>query len=232
MKIAVFSDIHGNFEALESIYNDIKKQNVDEIIFLGDAIGLGPQPVKCLDFIMNHPDIHMVLGNHEERQMKEYKIDFYEEGNRHHLWVHKQLKKEHLDFIDNLPIYIERIINGKRIIFAHFFLKSLKHNNLYYPFETIEDKELLKNIKEDMKWDFIFVGHHHYFYEYKDLGILDVSTSGCVYDNKTHYYIVNIDKDVTYEKIVIEYDRDSFEKSFKDYDNEHNLAMRFFGIKM
>ena len=42
MKVAVFSDIHGNYEALTSIYDDIKKNNIDEIIFLGDVIGLGP----------------------------------------------------------------------------------------------------------------------------------------------------------------------------------------------
>ena len=41
-------------------------------------------------------------------------------------------------------------------------------------------------IKDKVKWDYIFVGHHHYFYDYKDLGVVDVGTSGCVYDNKTH----------------------------------------------
>ncbi len=235
MKIAVFSDIHGNYEALESIYNDCKKNNIDEIIFLGDAIGLGPQPIKCLDFIMDH-DITMVLGNHEERQMKESNVDYHAVGNGHHLWVHKQMKKKHIDFISKLPIYIEREYNGKKFIFAHFFLKSMKHNNLYYPVEIINDKEELKKIKDKMKWDYIFVGHHHYFYEYKDLGVVDVGPSGCVYDNKTHYYIINIDKDITYEKKIIEYDRKSFEKSFKEvlntYDNEHNLSMRFFGVKL
>ena len=74
MKIAIFADIHGNYEALTSIYNDIIKQNVDEIIFLGDAIGIGPQPIKCLEFIMNH-NITMVLGNHEERQMRESNVN-------------------------------------------------------------------------------------------------------------------------------------------------------------
>jgi len=230
MKIAVFSDIHGNYEALESIYNDIKKNNVDEIIFLGDAIGIGPQPIKCLEFIMNHSDITMLLGNHEERQMKESNVDFYKEGNRHHLWVHKQITKSHLDFINKLPIYLEKEYYGKKFYFSHFFLKSMKHNNLYYPFETIEDYELLKKLKEKINCDYIFVGHHHINYEYPDLGIIDVGTSGCVYDNKTSYYLVNINDNITYEKKIITYDRKSFEKSFINFDNEHNLSYRFFGI--
>ena len=232
MKVAVFSDIHGNYEALESIYNDIKKQNIDDIIFLGDAIGIGPQPIKCLEFIMNHSDITMLLGNHEERQMKESNVDYYAYGNRHHLWVHKQIKKEHLDFINNLPIYLEKEYNGKKIYFSHFFLKSLKNNNLFYPFETIDNKEEIKRIKDNLNCDYMLVGHHHFIYDYKDIGVLDVGTSGCVYDDNTHYYIINIDKDITCEKRIIKYDRESFEKSFKGFDNEHNLAMRFFGIEL
>lgn len=41
MKIAIISDIHGNLEALEAIINDIRNSNIDEIICLGDTIGLG-----------------------------------------------------------------------------------------------------------------------------------------------------------------------------------------------
>ena len=54
MKIAVFSDVHGNYEALKSIIEDIKINNYDEIICLGDVVGLGPNPKECLDLIRNN----------------------------------------------------------------------------------------------------------------------------------------------------------------------------------
>ena len=44
MRIAFISDIHGNFTALQAVLNDIKLQNIDEIICLGDTVSLGPQP--------------------------------------------------------------------------------------------------------------------------------------------------------------------------------------------
>ena len=231
MKIAIFADIHGNYEALTSIYDSIKKDHVDEIIYLGDVIGIGPQPIKCLDFIMNHPDIKMVLGNHEERQLKECNFDFYAEGNRHHLWVHERLNETHMDYINNLPIFIEREVNNKKLFFGHFFLKSLKHNDLFYPIEVMDDKELTKKIRSKFDYDYMFMGHNHVNYDYSDLSVLDVGTSGCVYDDKTSYYIVNIDNDIKLEKKIITFDRESFEKSFIDFDNEHNLAYRFFGVK-
>ena len=232
MKLAVFSDIHGNLEALESIYNDIKKQNVDEIIYLGDAIGLGPQFKECLEFIMNHPDIKMVLGNHEERQ-KIYTEDYFKlDGHVHHQWIHNRLNKEHLDFINNLPIYIEREYNGKKIFFSHFFLKSMKPGNLYYPVEIMDDKNELIRIINNLNYDYYFIGHNHINYEYPDLHILDVGTSGCVYDNKTSYYIVNVLDEITYEKIIIEFDREKFNKSFEGFINVFDIPYRFFGIKM
>ena len=64
MKIAVFSDIHANLQALEAIIEDIKKQNVDRIICLGDIISKGPNPKECLDLIIEN-NIEMLPGNLE-----------------------------------------------------------------------------------------------------------------------------------------------------------------------
>ena len=33
-------------------------------------------------------------------------------------------------------------------------------------------------------------------------------------------------------KKTIKFDRDSFVNSFKDFDNEHNIAKRFFGVEL
>lgn len=39
MKIGVISDIHGNIDALDAVLKEIKKENIDKIICLGDFIG-------------------------------------------------------------------------------------------------------------------------------------------------------------------------------------------------
>ena len=64
MKVAVFSDIHGNYQALDAILNDVKKQNIDKTIFLGDSISLGPSPYECIDRLMKE-NITFINGNHE-----------------------------------------------------------------------------------------------------------------------------------------------------------------------
>lgn len=63
-RIALITDIHGNLEGLEAILEDIKKQDVDDIICLGDTIDIGPNSKECIDMLIDN-DIKMILGNHE-----------------------------------------------------------------------------------------------------------------------------------------------------------------------
>ncbi len=49
MRIAVISDIHGNFVALEAILKDISHQFVDQMVCLGDAVQGGPQPAQVVN---------------------------------------------------------------------------------------------------------------------------------------------------------------------------------------
>ena len=41
MRYAFISDIHANLEALESVFDDIDKQEIDEVVCLGDIVGYG-----------------------------------------------------------------------------------------------------------------------------------------------------------------------------------------------
>jgi predicted phosphodiesterase len=63
-KIAVFSDVHGNIEALKAIYLDILLEGISEVYHLGDAIAIGPEPKATLDFIIDK-EIISLKGNHE-----------------------------------------------------------------------------------------------------------------------------------------------------------------------
>ncbi|MCA9955058.1 MAG: metallophosphoesterase family protein, partial [Anaerolineales bacterium] len=64
MRIALISDIHGNFVSLQAVIADIERQNVNEIIFLGDAATLGPQPHEVLQ-LLRQLGCPCIIGNHE-----------------------------------------------------------------------------------------------------------------------------------------------------------------------
>lgn len=66
MKIAVFSDVHGNLSALQAVYDSIRQQSdIDEVIFAGDLCVFGPRPQACVQFIRDL-GIRSVVGNTDE----------------------------------------------------------------------------------------------------------------------------------------------------------------------
>src|SRR5262245_32177831 len=62
MRIAVISDMHGNDLAFEAVEADIKKQGVDQMVCLGDAVQGGSQPAEIVQRLrrLNCP---VVMGN-------------------------------------------------------------------------------------------------------------------------------------------------------------------------
>ena len=64
MKLAVFSDVHGNLEALSAVMRDIESRKIEKLFFLGDAVGYGADPNKCVEIIDAMCEIKL-LGNHD-----------------------------------------------------------------------------------------------------------------------------------------------------------------------
>lgn len=62
--IAIISDIHGNLEGLEAVLAEIDRRGVDEIVCLGDVLGYGPNPMECIDLVMERCRTTL-MGNHD-----------------------------------------------------------------------------------------------------------------------------------------------------------------------
>ncbi|MBI5076937.1 metallophosphoesterase family protein [Candidatus Falkowbacteria bacterium] len=70
MRVAIIFDIHSNFQALEAVAKDIKKQSPDYVYCLGDIVGYGPQPRECVDWVRAKNVNVCVLGNHDGRAVR------------------------------------------------------------------------------------------------------------------------------------------------------------------
>lgn len=65
MRLAVFSDIHGNILALNEVLADLMKQGCDAVYCLGDLVGYGPRPNEVIETIISS-GIPTVMGNYDE----------------------------------------------------------------------------------------------------------------------------------------------------------------------
>ena len=232
-KIAIISDIHGNKEALLSIINDIKSLSIDEVICLGDIIGIGPNPSECLDLIINN-NIKTVLGNHELYFLKGTDIDNnLEEGEiNHQNWIKSQITDRQKQYLENCDLTIKKNFNSKSILFEHFLIDNDSINRYpFYDLSIIKDNSI-KDILDVLDYDFIFIGHEHNEFII-DNKLYDVGSSGCRKDNKTRYTIFDTDSFEVKTKIV-EYDRGRFEQDLlvNDYPDRKLIAKWFFGIEL
>ncbi len=235
MRIAVFSDIHSNYEALDAVIYDINKNNYDKVYFLGDVLSKGPNPKECLELVMNN-NINMILGNHELYFLRGVDIDenISEIEKEHQSWIRSNLDDTHRNYLLNCNLEINEEFEGVKVSFKHFFQKD---SNLDYPFYSIDilSTSEINDIIEKEESDLIFIGHEHRVFEmnYNNKKVFDVGSSGCTADNKTHYFIVNInDGKYNIEKKELLYNRDKFEKVFleSDYPEKELIGGIFFGL--
>jgi len=65
-RIALISDVHGNLPALEAVLRDAHSFDVEEIYFLGDVVGYGPQPAECMELLLRECGMdNMIMGNQD-----------------------------------------------------------------------------------------------------------------------------------------------------------------------
>ncbi len=63
-KLAILADIHGNLPALEAVWDDLSRFDVDHVIVAGDVINMGPFSREVLDYLANRT-CAIIRGNHE-----------------------------------------------------------------------------------------------------------------------------------------------------------------------
>lgn len=200
MKIAVFSDVHGNLSALERVLKEIKEENADLVVFLGDVFQRGESAIECLDLLMSN-DVVYIKGNCELYMEKgvdidpdvEYLRDYYDD-------TRSKLTDEQIEYIKTLPFFHEIDVNGKKIRFSHFLFSNLEDT---YPFLQLSD---MKNgvfdraceSEEIKKYDLVVIGHSHTIFEKGNVVsvsatglegasylVIDVTESGISYEYKT-----------------------------------------------
>jgi len=64
MRVAVISDIHANYHALEAVLAEVTAEHPDEIWCLGDVVGYGPDPNRCCRLVAGHATL-CLAGNHD-----------------------------------------------------------------------------------------------------------------------------------------------------------------------
>ena len=154
MRYAVFTDIHANLEALEAVLDKIdeiaREKPTDEIWFLGDLVGYGPNPNECITILRKRTDV-IIAGNHDWAAVGKIDLEDFSAAARISAeWTAKQLTEEHHTFLTNLP---ERLEIDEC---------TLVHGSPYGPlWEYLTSEVLAERSFQYFNTRYCFVGHTH-----------------------------------------------------------------------
>ena len=68
----VMSDIHGEYELFVKLLEKISFSDEDELYICGDIIEKGKDSVKLAKLVFSMPNVHVIMGNHEDSFIKHY----------------------------------------------------------------------------------------------------------------------------------------------------------------
>lgn len=103
MRIALFSDVHGNLTALEATLQQIDSLGYDLLIFVGDLCLFGPRPAECLQIIRDRR-IPCVFGNTDEGILG--RLQLPKQHDALVAWTAAQLSAAEKTWLGNLPFSV------------------------------------------------------------------------------------------------------------------------------
>jgi len=164
LRFAVISDIHNNLEAFRTTLDDISKQNVEKICCLGDLLGYGPNPLECVDLMMDLRKKGKIetclLGNHDQATLFDPE-GFNMIAEAAVFWTRDKLESargnraaSRWDFLGEIP----RSYQKDPFLFVHGSPRN-PLNEYIFP-EDIKDGEKMSKLFAQVK-QYCFVGHTH-----------------------------------------------------------------------
>ena len=136
-QIYIIGDVHGCFNTLLELINQLPNKEKSQICFVGDVIDRGLFSCDVVELIIQN-GYKMVMGNHERRLLNN-KFEFLNNkvpfdrswffGNggeatyRSYLGQSVEFKQRHVDFLESRPVYLEfkeyKNQNGEHLVVSH-----------------------------------------------------------------------------------------------------------------
>jgi len=205
MRIAVFSDIHGNILALNEVLSDLMKQSCDAVYCLGDLVGYGPRPNEVIETITSS-GIPTVMGNYDDGVGYErgdcgcaYTTDVEKENGHVSIqWTTEKVTHENKRRLRQLHDKIELNISGKKVLLVHGSPRRINE----YLYEDRPEKSIQRMLGT-VKADVLVCGHTHKPY-HRIVDGVHIINDGSVGkpkdgDNRACYAIIDIGEEVSVE---------------------------------
>ena len=151
MRYGIFSDIHSNLEALESVISAYKNESVDNYLCIGDVVGYAANPKECIERVRNITAV-TVAGNHDWATVNLFSIDFFNEYAKEAIsWTMRNIGNADSDFLKSLKLFYK----NEDLTIVHGTLDNPQE------FNYLTDGYIAEETFSIMETNTCFVGHTH-----------------------------------------------------------------------
>lgn len=157
MKIAIFSDIHGNIFSFEPMYHQIKKEQCDLHLFLGDICGYYYHQNEVIDILKTIPNLQALAGNHDLMFLKSLDnekamTDYSQTYGRSFEFLKQNITPSNLDFLRHL---------GSDFQFPRLGVAAF-HGSPWNPVSQYIYPDSAMERFDELPYKIVFLGHTHY----------------------------------------------------------------------
>ena len=205
----IIGDIHGCFDTFMALLKKIPEG--DTVISVGDLVDRGPKSMQVVQYMIDHPEIKVVLANHEEMMFADilgnkspYTGEWLAYQAKETLNSYKgcdpQLIKDHAKWMSELPLYLEfpetymigedtdmgrkrhLVVSHASIVHVYKFRDSGHPKHNFFKQEATWSR----GIPQDEQTIYNVFGHTPCYMEPKVKSFYANIDTGCVY-NRTGY---------------------------------------------
>lgn len=222
MRLLIFSDIHSNLEALQSV---ISRERYDKVAFLGDIVDYGPNPVETLDLVMNEAD-YIVQGNHDFAAATGEDCRCAPAMHDLSTLTRDEISMKLLSDQDRKKLAVLKtkdspVIDGRKFLMVH----ASPNNPLFgYLFST--EAEMVWKKQDFKEYDYIMVGHTHFPMFYRGR-IINPGSAGQPRDGiwKPMYAVLETETgDLTFKRF--DYDRNAMLSKLSSLLEKHPAELQ------
>ncbi|MDU0206454.1 metallophosphoesterase family protein [Paenibacillus sp. MAH-36] len=228
--MAVFTDVHGNYAALQAVLKeDIERNEVEHIYCLGDMIAIGQETNQVLETLFSRNDISMVTGNHDESILaivegKEHPVS-HSHAKTHHEWIASRMDPVFVPKLKSLPRILEGTYVEKNLLMLHYHMEESKRavHISEDPFASVGKDPSLEQISAfylGSTAEIICFGHDHkrYYFATASKIYLNPGALGCYELPIARYAILEIiDSEVNVLFKEVPYNNKNFLLNFRSF---------------
>jgi predicted phosphodiesterase len=151
MRYGIFSDVHSNLEALESVIGAYKQESIDKYLCVGDVVGYGVNPKECFEKV-NLLSATTIAGNHDWASVNLFSAENFNDLAKEAIfWTRKNLTQKETAFLETLKL----IYKADDFILVHSTLDNPQDFNYMLDSYTAQESFGIMDV------NICFIGHTH-----------------------------------------------------------------------